>query len=65
MASLIARMIPQELATQAITGVDSTEKAEGNQEVRITLINQVREDTALTHNDIPKEVQGELLDPIH
>jgi hypothetical protein len=60
-ASLIARMIPQELATQAITGTDETEKAEGNQEVRITLINQVKDDATLTHNDIPKLVEGEVL----
>ena len=62
-ASLIARMIPQELATQAITGTDETEKAEGNQEVRITLINQVHDDAALTYNDIPKLVEGEVLPP--
>ena len=60
-ASLIARMIPQELATQAITGTDETEKAEGNQEVRITLINQVKDDATLTHNDIPNLAEGEVL----
>jgi len=63
-ASLIARMIPQELATQAITG-DEEQKAEGNQEVRITLVSQVRDDVALTHNDISNAVEGELLPPIH
>jgi hypothetical protein len=62
-AQLIARLIPQDLATQAITGEDSKEKAEGNQEVRITLINQVKDDAVLTHDDIPKLVEGELLPP--
>jgi hypothetical protein len=59
-ASLIARMIPQELATQAITG-DEEQKAEGNQEVRITLINQVKDDATLPHTDVPKMVEGEVI----
>ena len=59
-ASLIARMIPQELATQAITG-DDEQKAEGNQEVRITLINQVKDDAALPHHDVPRLVEGEVM----
>jgi hypothetical protein len=57
--AMVSRMIPQSLAAEAITG--ETEKAEGNQEVRITLVQQVSEATAITHKDIPKEVQGELL----
>lgn len=61
--AMVSRMIPQQLAAEAITG--ETEKAEGNQEVRITLINQVSDATAITHNDIPNAVEGELLDPIH
>lgn len=60
-AQLIARMIPQELATQAITGEDSTENTQGNQEVRITLVNQAADTTAITHNDIPKLVEGEVI----
>ena len=63
--AMISRMIPQALAAEAITGVDSTENSQGNQEVRITLINQVKDDAALTHNDIPKLVEGEIVDPIH
>jgi hypothetical protein len=56
-ASLIARLIPQELATQAITG-EETEKAEGNQEVTIRLVQQ---DTSPA---LPaREVEGELLPP--
>ena len=63
--AMISRMIPQALAAEAITGVDSTENSQGNQEVRITLVQQVSDATAITHNDIPKLVEGELLDPIH
>ena len=63
LAGLVARLIPQSLAAEAISG--EAEKAEQNQEVRITLVNQVRDDPALTHNDIPKLVEGEVVDPIH
>jgi hypothetical protein len=65
LAGLIARLIPQSLAEEAIQGKDSDEISDRNQEVRITLINQVRDDAALTHNDIPKLVEGEIVDPIH
>ena len=61
--AMVSRMIPQSLAAEAITG--ETEKAEGNQEVRITLVNQVADTTAITHNDIPNAIEGELLDPLH
>ena len=63
MMAMISRMIPQALAAEAITG--EVDKAEGNQEVRITLVNQVADTNAITHNDIPKLVEGEVLDPIH
>jgi hypothetical protein len=62
--AMVSRMIPQQLAAEAITGEKDADSNK-NTDVRITLINQVRDDVALTHNDIPKEVQGELLDPIH
>ena len=54
-ASLIARLIPQELATQAITG-DDQEKADGNQEVTIRVVSDQRHDVLP-----PREVEGELL----
>ena len=60
-AQLIARMIPQQLATEAITG--EAEKAESNQEVRITLVNQVRDD-ALPHHEVPRLVEGEVVDEV-
>jgi hypothetical protein len=63
MMAMISRMIPQALAAEAITGVDSTENSQGNQEVRITLINQATDTNAITHNDIPKLVEGEVLPP--
>ena len=61
-ASLIARLIPQELATQAITG-DEEQKAQQNQEVTIRLVQQ---DTGPALP--PREVEGELLpldDSVH
>ena len=59
--AMVSRMIPQQLAAEAITG--ETEKAEGNQEVRITLVNQVADTAGITHSDIPKLVEGEVLPP--
>jgi DNA-directed RNA polymerase len=54
-ASLIARLIPQELATQAITG-DDEQKAQSDQQVTIKVVTQ-------QHQDVlpPREVEGELL----
>ena len=54
-ASLIARLIPQELATQAITG-DDAEKAQGNQEVTIKVVTDQSRDVLP-----PREVVGELM----
>ena len=55
-ASLIARLIPQQLAEQAITG-DDEQKAQGNQEVTVRVVTQ-------QHQDVlpPREVDGELVD---
>ena len=61
LAGLIARLIPQSLAEEAIQGKDSDEISDKNQEVRITLVNQVADTTAITHNDIPKLVEGEVM----
>ena len=68
LAGLIARLIPQSLAEEAIQGKDSDEITDKNQEVRITLINQVRDDAALTQHDTPRLVEGEVLpaeDSVH
>ena len=65
LAGLIARLIPQSLAEEAIQGVDSNEISDKNQEVTIRLVQQVSDATAITHNDISNAVEGELLDPIH
>lgn len=54
-ASLIARLIPQELATQAITG-DDEQKAQGNQEVTIKVVADKRHEVLP-----PREVEGELM----
>ena len=64
LAQLIARLIPQSLAEEAIQGKDSDEISDKNQEVRITLINQVRDDVVLPHEQ-PRLVEGEVVDPIH
>ena len=61
-AQLIARMIPQELASQAITGKDEEDQSVTSPEVRITLINQAK-DEALPHHDVPRLVEGEVLPP--
>ena len=53
-ASLIARLIPQQLAEQAITG--SEEKAQQDQEVTIRVITDQRNDVLP-----PREVVGELM----
>ena len=63
LAGLIARLIPQSLAEEAIQGIDSDEISDKSTDVRITLVNQVKDDAALTHNDIPKLVEGEVLPP--
>ena len=65
LAGLIARLIPQSLAEEAIQGKDSDEISDKNQEVRITLINQVRDDAALPHHDVSRLVEGEIVDTTH
>ena len=58
LAGLIARLIPQSLAEEAIQGVDSDEITDKNQEVTIRLVQQASE-PALPEPAI--EVEGELL----
>ena len=62
--AMVSRMIPQQLAAEAITG-EKEGDTNKNTDVRITLVNQAKDDVALTHNDISNEVEGELLPPIH
>lgn len=54
LAGLVAKLIPQSLAAEAITG--ETEKAQGNQEVTVRVVTQ-------QHQDVlpPREVEGELM----
>lgn len=54
-ASLIARLIPQELATQAITGSD--EKVQSDQQVTIKVVTQQQQDVLPA-----RDVVGELMD---
>ena len=53
LAGLVAKLIPQSLAAEAITG--ETEKAQGNQEVTVRVVTQ-------QHQDVlpPREVEGVL-----
>lgn len=60
LAGLVARLIPQDLATQAINGDEDGEKGQGNQEVTIRLVSQQQE-PALPEPAI--EVEGELMPP--
>ena len=55
LAGLVARLIPQSLAAEAISG--EAEKAQGNQEVTVRVVTQ-------QHQDVlpPREVVGELVD---
>ena len=62
--AMVSRMIPQQLAAEAITG-EKDDDSHKNTEVRITLVQQVSDATAITHNDISNALEGELLDPIH
>ena len=62
--AMVSRMIPQQLAAEAITG-EKEDDSNTNTDVRITLVQQVSDATAITHNDISNAVEGELLDPIH
>ena len=58
---MVSRMIPQALAAEAITG--EAEGAGKDTEVRITLINQVKDD-ALPHHEVPRLVEGEVVDEV-
>ena len=61
MAQLVARLIPQELATQAITG--SEEKVQSDQQVTIRVVSDQKQDVLP-----PREVEGELVydeDSVH
>ena len=59
LAGLVARLIPQSLAEEAIQG-EGAEKGQGNQEVTIRLVSQATEAPALE----AREVEGELLPPL-
>ena len=61
--AMVSRMIPTQLAAEAITG-EKEDDSNKNTDVRITLINQVKDD-ALPHHDVPRLVEGEVVDPIH
>ena len=59
--AILTRIVPQAELQRIF--LDGTEDKAANSDIRITLINQVKDDAALTHNDIPKLVEGEVLPP--
>lgn len=56
LAGLVARLIPQSLAAEAISG--ESEKAQGNQEVTVRVVTQQHQDVLPT-----REVEGDLMLP--
>ena len=54
LASLVSRLIPQQLAAEAITG--EADKVQGNQEVTVRVITEQKQDVLP-----PREVVGELM----
>jgi hypothetical protein len=61
---LIAKLLPTAVIQEDMMGT-SADNSNDNKDIRITLVQQVADTPAITHNDIPKEVEGELLPPIH
>ena len=60
--AMVSRLIPTQLAAEAITG-EKDDDASKNTDVRITLINQVKDD-ALPHHEVPRLVEGEIVDEV-
>jgi hypothetical protein len=59
---LIAKLLPTAVIQEDMMGT-ADNNSNDNKDIRITLVQQVSDATAITHSDIPKEVQGELLPP--
>ena len=59
---LIAKLLPTAVIQEDMMGA-SANNSNDNKDIRITLVQQVSDATAITHNDIPNEVEGELLPP--
>ena len=62
--AMVAKLMPSALIEEDITGVTAN-NSNDNKDIRITLVQQVSDATAITHNDISNAVEGELLDPLH
>ena len=60
--AILTRIVPQAELQRIF--LDGTEDKAANSDIRITLINQVK-DEALPHHDVPRLVEGEIVDPIH
>ena len=59
---LIAKLLPTAVIQEDMMGA-SANNSNDNKDIRITLVQQVSDATAITHSDIPNEVEGELLPP--
>ena len=59
---LIAKLLPTAVIQEDMMGT-SANNSNDNKDIRITLVQQVSDATAITHSDIPNEVEGELLPP--
>ena len=59
---LIAKLLPTAVIEEDMMGT-SANNSNDNKDIRITLVQQVSDATAITHSDIPNEVEGELLPP--
>ena len=58
---LIAKLLPTAVIQEDMMGT-ADNNSNDNNDIRITLVTQAA-GTAITHNDIPKEVEGELMLP--
>ena len=61
---LIAKLLPTAVIQEDMMGT-SANNSNDNKDIRITLVQQVSDATAITHNDISNPVEGELLEPLH
>jgi hypothetical protein len=57
---LIAKLLPTAVIQEDMMGT-SANNSNDNKDIRITLVQQVSDATAITHSDIPKLVEGEVL----
>ena len=62
LAAIVSRLVPQDMVREAIDGDEAKEK--GNTDITIRLVQQVQDNQALTSDDTPRLVEGELVDEV-